>query len=85
MPNKTQDLLLSPLVLTSNLIFLLWSEVILNVEGLSDFFWRFALDHVGNSLASNVKESLDIEIVGRLKDGHISNLGGSTRNVNLLR
>ena len=56
-------LLFSPLVLAANLVLLLRGEVVGDVKGLSDLFWRLALDHVGDSLASNVKQSLDVEVV----------------------
>lgn len=46
--------LLSPLVLTTDLVFLLGSEVVLDVEGLADLLGRLALDHVGDGLAANV-------------------------------
>jgi len=60
------DLLLSPLILTADLILLFRREVVLDVEGLTDLLWGFALDHVGNSLAPNVKERLDVKVVGSL-------------------
>ena len=56
----------SPLVLTANLLFFLGCEIVLNIECFSDLFRRLALDHVGDSFAANVKQSLDIEIVGSL-------------------
>ena len=62
-------LLLSPLVLTTDLIFLLRGEVILDVESLPDFLGGFALDHVGNSLATDVQKGLDIKVVGSLSLG----------------
>lgn len=55
---------LSPLVFATDLILLLWGEVILNVESLPNLFWRLALDHVRNSLAPNVKKGLDVHVVG---------------------
>lgn len=60
------DSLLSPLVLTTDLILLLRREVVLDVEGLPDLLGGFALDHVGNSLASNIEERLDVKVVGSL-------------------
>lgn len=60
------DLLFSPLVLTTDLVLLLRREVVLDVERLTDLFGGFALDHVRNSLASNVEERLDVEVVGSL-------------------
>lgn len=58
--------LLSPLVLTADLLFLLGSEVILDVEGLSDFLGALPLDHVRNGLASNIEKGLDVKVVGGL-------------------
>ena len=45
-------------------------EIIGDVECLSDFLGRLALDHVlpGDSLATNIEEGLDVEIVGSLGD-----------------
>lgn len=38
--DRAADLaILSPLVLTSDLLLLLWGEVVGNVEGLADLFW----------------------------------------------
>ncbi len=56
--------LLAPLVLLAHLLFLLGSEVILDVEGLANLLRSLALDHVGNGLASDVKQGLDVEVVG---------------------
>ena len=58
--------LLSPLVFTTNLVLLLGGEVVLNVECLSDFLRRFALDHIGYGLAADVEQSLDIKVIGGL-------------------
>jgi len=55
---------LSPLVLAADLLLLLRSEVVLDVERLADLLGGLALDHVGDSLAADVKESLDVEVVG---------------------
>jgi hypothetical protein len=60
--------LFSPLILATNLVLLLRCKIIGDVEGLADLFRRLALDHVGNGLATNVKQSLDIEIVGGKDD-----------------
>lgn len=60
------DLLFGPLVLATNLILLFGREVVLDIEGLADFFRRLALDHVGDSLAADVEQSLDVEVVGSL-------------------
>ena len=58
--------ILGPLILTSDLLLLLWGKVVGDVERLSDLFWWFAFDHVGDSLATNIKKWLDIEIIGGL-------------------
>jgi len=55
---------LGPLVLAADLVLLLGSEVVLNVERLADLLGGLALDHVGDSLAADVEESLDIHVVG---------------------
>ncbi len=59
---------LGPLVLAADLVFLLWGEVVLDVERLANLLWRLALDHVGNSLAPHVEQSLDIHVVCREDD-----------------
>lgn len=64
----TLALLFSPLVLATNLVFLLRGEVILNVERLADLLGRLALDHVGDSLATDIEKSLDVKVVGGLVD-----------------
>jgi hypothetical protein len=63
------SLLKGPLVLPADLLFLLRGEVILDVEGLADLLWGFALDHVSNSLAGQVQQTLDVEIVRSLNLG----------------
>ena len=57
------DSLFGPLVLSANLIFLLGSKVILDVESFADLLGRFALDHICDSFAPNVEERLDVKIV----------------------
>ena len=68
-------LLLSPFVLTTDLLLLLWGEVVLNVEGLADLLGRLALDHVGNGFTADVKKSLDVEEIGSLSHGFPSASG----------
>lgn len=63
---KKDGLLFSPFVLTTDLVLLLGSKVVLNVEGLADLLGRFALDHVCDSLAADVEKCLDVEVVGGL-------------------
>jgi hypothetical protein len=58
---------LGPLVLAADLLLLFGGEVVLDVESLADLVGGLALDHVGNGLAANVKESLDVEVVGSLR------------------
>lgn len=65
---KIVDLsLLAPFVLLSDLLFLFRSKVVLNVEGLSNFLWGLSLNHICYSLASEVQEWFNIQIVGRLR------------------
>ena len=59
--------ILSPLVLAADLLLLLGGEVVGDVEGLSDFLGRLALDHVRDGLAADVKKGLDIKVVGGLR------------------
>jgi len=61
------NILLSPLILTADLVLFLRSEVVLDVEGLANLLWRLALDHVGNGLAAHVEKSFDVEVVRSLK------------------
>lgn len=58
--------LFSPFVLTTDLVFLLGSKVVLDVEGLADLLGGLALDHVCDGLAADVEKGLDIEVVGGL-------------------
>jgi hypothetical protein len=61
-----KDLLLSPFILPTNLIFLLRCEVILDIESLADLLGRFAFDHVGNGLATDIEKCFNIQVVGGL-------------------
>lgn len=63
----TADILLGPFILPADLILFLGGEIILNVESLADLLRRFTLDHVGDRLAPNVKQSFDIEVVRSLQ------------------
>ena len=38
-------------------------EVVCDVESLSDFLRRFALDHVCNSLTTGIEKRFDIQII----------------------
>jgi len=62
---RQQDRLaiLSPLVLATNLVLLLGCEVVLDVERLADLLGRLALDHVGDGLAADVQQRLDVHVV----------------------
>lgn len=66
--NIRNGLLLGPLVLTADLILLLRGEVVLDVEGLTDLLGRLALDHVCDSLAADVEESLNVQVIGSLRN-----------------
>lgn len=59
-------LLLSPLVLTADLVLLLGSEIILDVKGFADLLGRLSLDHVCDGLAADVEKGLNVQVVGRL-------------------
>lgn len=58
---------LRPLVLAANLFLLLGGEVVRDIECLADFLGRLPLDHVRDRLAANIKEGLDVQIVGCLR------------------
>lgn len=58
-----QSAVLGPLVLTTDLILLLGGEIVLDVERLSDLVGGLALDHVGDGLAADVEEGLDVKVV----------------------
>ena len=60
--------ILSPLVLTADLILLLGREVVLDIERLANLLRRLALDHVGDGLAADVQQGLDVHVVGREDD-----------------
>lgn len=67
-----------PLVLSFDFLFFFWSEIILDVEGFSNFLRAFALDHIGNLVACEVQEWLDVEIVcseDELKESSLINIG----------
>jgi len=59
--------LITPLVLLAHLLFLLGSEIVLDVEGNTDLFGRLTLDHVGNRFACQVEQILDFQKVCGLK------------------
>ena len=52
-----------PFVFFTNLFFFFWSKIVLDVEGFSDFFWGFSLDHICYSLASEIKQWFNIKII----------------------
>jgi len=41
-------------------------EVVGDIECLPDFFWRFAFDHICDSLATSIKKRLNIQIIRSL-------------------
>ena len=59
-------LLLAPLILLPHLLLLGGSEVVLDVEGLSDLLWCLPLDHVGHGLTSHVKKTLKQSTMDRV-------------------
>ena len=58
---------LAPGILSADLLLLLGSEVVLDVECATNLLGRLPLDHVGHSLARNVQQASHIKVVGRLK------------------
>ena len=65
--DRVRNILLGPLVFTANLILLFGCEVVLDIESLANLFGGLALDHIGDSLAADVKESFDVKVVGSLE------------------
>merc|ERR1719263_1295996 len=53
-----------PLVLLTYLRFLLWREIIHDVELLPDLFRGLPLNHGRNLRASQIEEGLDVQVVG---------------------
>lgn len=60
--------LLGPLVLPANLLLLLGGKVVLDVEEFPDLIGGLSLNHVGDGLATDVEEGLDVQEVGGLCD-----------------
>lgn len=60
------SLLKRPLVLPSDFFLFLRCEIVLDVKCLSNLLGCLALDHVRNSLASQIQQILDIQVVGSL-------------------
>lgn len=63
-PRLTRLTVLGPLVLLANLLLLLGGKVVDNVEELANLLGRLALDEVGDRLAADVNEGLDVHVVG---------------------
>jgi len=62
---------LTPLILLADLFLFLGAEIVLDIEELADFFGALTLDDIGDRFAGNIKELVDIKIVGskdELKD-----------------
>jgi len=57
-------LLLAPFVLLANLLLFGRSEVVLDVERLSDFVGGLALDHVRDGFAGDIQQPLNVEVIG---------------------
>lgn len=64
--NKKRLTILSPFVFTFDLSLILGSEVVLDVEGLSNLLRGLTFDHVRHGFASDIQQGLDIEIIGSL-------------------
>ena len=50
--------------MATNLLLFGEREVVLDVERLSNLFGCLALDHVGDGLACDVQQALDVQVVG---------------------
>lgn len=61
--------ILGPLILATDLLLLLWGEIVGDVESLADLIGRLSLDHICDGLAPDIEQWLDIEVVGCLLTG----------------
>jgi hypothetical protein len=59
--------LFGPFVLSADLVLFLRGKVVLDVERLTNLFGGLALKHVGDSLASDIEQRLDVKVVGCLE------------------
>lgn len=66
--------ILGPLILASDLLFLLGGKVVCDVERLSDLLGRLALDHIRHGLTTNIEEGFYVKIVGCLEDSEVSKI-----------
>eukprot|EP00966_Prymnesium_polylepis_P008262 190339-Prymnesium_polylepis.1 len=57
--------LFAPRVLPLHLLLLLRREIVLDIEADANLLGRLALDFVGHRLARQIKERLDVKVVGR--------------------
>ena len=57
---------LGPLVLATDVLLLLWGEVVRDIECLADLLGGLALDHVCHGLAANIQERLNVKEIGSL-------------------
>ena len=69
---EKKSAILGPLVLATDLVLLFRGEIVLDVEGLADLLRSLTLDHVSNSLAGQVQQPLDVEIVCSLTKKRVS-------------
>merc|ERR1712059_61925 len=56
-------LLLAPLIFLPHLLLLAGGEVVLDIEGLPDLLGSFTLNHVGDGLACDVQQPLDVQVI----------------------
>jgi len=55
-----------PAVFNPDLILLIFTKVIDDVECLANLLWRLSSDHVSDCFASEIKQGLNVEIIGSL-------------------
>ncbi len=60
---RKKDLLKGPLILPSYFLFLLWCEVILDVEGFANLLRGLALDHISHGLACQIQQVLNVQVI----------------------
>lgn len=62
----TWEFNVNEIVLTNYLLFLFWSEIVLDIESPSNFLWWLSFDHVRYCFASYVQQTFDIQVISRL-------------------
>ena len=54
---------LSPLVFATDLVLLLGSKIVRDIERLANLLGSLVLDHVGDRLAANIEKGFDVKVM----------------------